>query len=70
MTARIINLRQRRKQKQRDADRRTGDANAASFGRSKAERDLTAAESDLAARRLDGHRIGTDDEAGDKSDER
>lgn len=54
--AEIINLRQARKRKARDAGRREGDAAAARSGRSKAERARTEAETALAARRLDGHR--------------
>ncbi|MEO1492864.1 MAG: DUF4169 family protein [Pseudomonadota bacterium] len=69
MTARIINLRQRRKQKQRETAGRTGDANAAAFGRTKAERETTAAEGDLATRRLEGHRIGRDQREDRRSDE-
>ncbi|MEC9435644.1 MAG: DUF4169 family protein [Pseudomonadota bacterium] len=52
----IVNLRQARKRKARDAARREGDANAAKHGRRKDDRDRDAAVTALEARRLDGHR--------------
>ncbi|GAD57732.1 MAG: phage protein D [Limimaricola cinnabarinus] len=51
-----VNLNQFRKQKARAENRARADANAAKFGRSKAEKARDAAEADAAARRLDGHR--------------
>ena len=51
-----MNLNQFRKQKARAENRARADANAAKFGRSKAEKARDAAEADAAARRLDGHR--------------
>jgi hypothetical protein len=55
--AEIINLRRARKAR----DRATAEAQAAQnrveFGRTKAERKLTAAEKTLQATRLDGHRL-------------
>ena len=51
-----VNLNQFRKQKARAENRARADANAANFGRSKAEKARDAAEADAAARRLDGHR--------------
>ena len=52
----ILNLRQARKRKARDAARREGDANAARHGRPKADRTRDAAVTALETRRLDGHR--------------
>ena len=56
MTGRVINLRQARKAKSRDEKRKAGTQNAASFGRTKAERKIEAAKSDKASRDLDAHR--------------
>ncbi|MGZ3216145.1 DUF4169 family protein [Paracoccus sp. T5] len=56
----IVNLRQARKQRDRDARRATADANAARHGETKALRQLREAEADLASRRLDGHRAAPD----------
>ena len=53
--AEIVNLRSARKAKTRDAARKQGDANAAKFGRTKADKDLAAAKAEKAARDLDGH---------------
>lgn len=52
----IINLRAARKAAARDAARKQGDANAAKFGRSKAERQAEAAENQQYQRHLDNHR--------------
>lgn len=53
--AEIINLRQVRKQKARAEAERVAEQNRISFGRTKAERSLTEAERDKAARHIDGH---------------
>ena len=60
--AEIINLRQVRKTRQRDAAARTAAENRAKFGQPKAERQRTAAEAERQARQLDGARReeGTD----------
>ncbi|GHF67898.1 DUF4169 family protein [Seohaeicola zhoushanensis] len=55
----VTNLNQFRKQKARAEKRAQGDANAAKFGRTKAERDLEAARKDKARRDLDGHKRET-----------
>lgn len=61
--AEIINLRRARKQRDRAAAEKQAEQNRISFGRSKAERSLTEAERDKAARTLEGHRLpGSDDE--------
>lgn len=56
MTARIVNLRTRRKQAARDEARARGDANAARHGIAKAEKTLAKARADKATRDLDAHR--------------
>lgn len=63
--AEIVNLRRARKQRARqDADKQA-EQNRISFGRTKAERSLSDAERDKAARTLDGHRLlGEDGEPG------
>ncbi|MFT4015010.1 MAG: DUF4169 family protein [Paracoccus sp. (in: a-proteobacteria)] len=60
---RVVNLRAARKSAARDAARRQGDANAAKFGRSKAEKLAEEAARARAARHLDQHR--RDDGDGD-----
>lgn len=59
----IVNLRQARKQRARDAKRQTGDANAARFGEPAHLRDLRQAEAARAAQTLEAHR--QDDPASD-----
>jgi hypothetical protein len=54
--AEVVNLRQAKKQAARKAARAAGDANAAKFGRTKAERDLQAARAEQERARLDQHR--------------
>jgi hypothetical protein len=58
----VINLRQRRKEKAREARKATAVANRARFGRSLAERLLGKAEKAKAARELDGRRLKTGDD--------
>lgn len=55
----VTNLNQFRKQKARAEKRAQGDANAAKFGRTKAERDLEPARKDKERRDLDGHKRET-----------
>ncbi|MDO5632827.1 MAG: DUF4169 family protein [Paracoccus sp. (in: a-proteobacteria)] len=57
----VINLRQARKSRARTDARRTGDANAAKFGRSKAEIATEKANQERAAKALDGHQIDEGD---------
>lgn len=59
--AQITNLSQFRKQKARAEKRVAGDANAAKFGRSKAQRATEEAEAEKARRHLDQHRREEDD---------
>ena len=53
--AEITNLNRFRKSKARDDARRKGDANAAKFGRTRAERATEAKDATRAARHLDQH---------------
>jgi hypothetical protein len=55
--AEIINLRTRRKQMARVADRQAAAHMASRHGQSRAERDLAQARTSKAVRDLDGHRI-------------
>ena len=65
MTGEIINLKRARNGKARSAKETAAAANRVNFGRTKAERELNAAKGELAARRLDGHRLtGGDDDDG------
>lgn len=52
----IVNLRRARKDKARTAKDAEAAANRAKFGAPKAERARRAAEADLSARHLDGHK--------------
>ncbi|WP_114942963.1 DUF4169 family protein [Microvirga calopogonii] len=54
--AEIINLRQARKQKARAEKEARADENRIAFGRTKAEKNLTKAQQDLAQSRLDQHK--------------
>ena len=54
--AEVINLARVKKQAARKAARTVADGNAAKFGRTKAERDLEAAQAEKAARALNAHR--------------
>ncbi len=58
--AEVVNLRQAKKQAARKAACAEADANAAKFGRTKAEREAEAARAAKAARALDGHRRETE----------
>lgn len=53
----IVNLRRARKAKERRDAETTASVNRAAFGRSSAEKKGQCAESELEARRLDGHRL-------------
>ena len=56
MTGKIVNLNTARKQAARAQKRVQADANAAKFGRTKAQRKLEEAEADMARNKLDQHR--------------
>jgi len=62
--ARITNLNHFRKDKARAERRARADANAARFGRTRAEKERAAAEKRRLARHLDGHK-GKDIDASD-----
>jgi hypothetical protein len=61
----IVNLRRARKQRDRRTKEEAAQANRVAHGRSKAERELTAAQARLEAAKLDAHRRGreADDQA-------
>lgn len=59
----IINLRAARKSAARDAARKQGDANAAKFGRSKAQKLVEDADRNRASHVLDQHRRDEDGDA-------
>lgn len=63
--AEIVNLRGARKARDRAAKRAQGDANAAKFGRSKAERELETAREEKSRAHLDAHRREAPPEAPD-----
>lgn len=52
----VVNLRRVRKAKIRDGQAKQADANRLKFGRTKAEKTLTAAEQAIANKTLDGHK--------------
>ncbi|WP_230531013.1 DUF4169 family protein [Microvirga roseola] len=54
--AEIINLRQARKNKARADKEARAEQNRIAFGRTKAEKDQTKAEREMAGRRLDSHK--------------
>lgn len=57
----VINLRRARKTKSRaDAETKAGE-NRAAHGRSKAEKNLTKANKNVASRKLDHHKLGAPD---------
>jgi hypothetical protein len=53
----IVNLRRARKAKQRSTDEAAAAANRVAFGVAKSESRRARAETDLAARRLEAHRL-------------
>lgn len=56
----IINLKHVRKAKARDEAEKHAELNRQKFGRTKAEKQLTKAEQEQAANRLDGHKRDED----------
>lgn len=56
MTGKLVNLRQKRKQTERDIKRKAADQNAALHGRTQTEKNLQQAQAVKAARALDGHK--------------
>jgi hypothetical protein len=60
--AEIVNLRRARKAKDKRAKEAGAQANRIKFGRTKAQKELSKAKNDLAARALTAHKI---DESGD-----
>ena len=60
--AEIINLRQKRKEKGRAGKEATAQQNRLLHGRTKQEKKLSAKETEVAKRHLDGHKRETEDE--------
>jgi hypothetical protein len=56
VSAKVVNLSRARKARAQDERKRRADANAAKFGRTKAERDAEAARQEAERKRLEGHR--------------
>ncbi len=63
MTAEIVNLRKARKARERAEREARAEENRTKHGRTRAERDMLRARSDLESRRLEGHRLGREDSA-------
>lgn len=61
MTGDIVNLRQFRKQKARSEKEKLADQNRLTFGRTKAEKNLTSALNDKASRALDQGKLDKGD---------
>ncbi|POO57748.1 DUF4169 family protein [Agrobacterium rosae] len=61
MTGDVVNLRQFRKQKARDEKEKQAEQNRLTFGRTKAEKNLTSALNDKAARELDQGKLDKDE---------
>ncbi|SCX30415.1 hypothetical protein DSM25558_4959 [Agrobacterium sp. DSM 25558] len=61
MTGGVVNLRQFRKQKARDEKEKQAEQNRLTFGRTKAEKNLTSALNDKAARELDQGKLDKGD---------
>jgi hypothetical protein len=59
----IVNLRRARKARDKRAKEQAAQANRAAHGRSKAERELNAAQARLQNTKLDGHRRDRDSDA-------
>ena len=55
--AEIVNLRTARKRKAREEGAAKAEQNRILFGRTKAEKNKSKAEAELAARRLEGHKL-------------
>lgn len=65
MTGDIVNLRQFRKQKTRSEKEKQAEQNRLTFGRTKAEKNLTSALNDKASRTLDQGKLDKGDAEGD-----
>jgi hypothetical protein len=60
LSGKLINLTRARKTRTRDDKRQLADANAAKFGRTKAERVAAKAQAEKAAQHVDQHRLDGD----------
>lgn len=65
MTAKIINLKQVRKARERREDEARADANRAKFGRTRAEREAHDAERRRDEQTIEGHRLSKPDDERD-----
>ena len=65
--AEIVNLRRARKARDRASAEAKAAQNLITFGRTKAERNLTETEKTLAGRRLEGHRLSDEPDGKDKA---
>lgn len=63
MTGDVVNLRQFRKQKARSEKEKQAEQNRLTFGRTKAEKDLTTARNEKAAQKLDQGKLEKSDGA-------
>lgn len=63
--AKVVNLRQARKARERTARKAAADANAARHGRSKADKQRDAALAEIERLRLDGQRLERGDDDAD-----
>lgn len=63
----VVNLRRARKARDRASAEAQAEQNRITFGRTKAERELSKAEKTLAERRLEGHRLEGDPDSKDKA---
>lgn len=63
----IVNLRQFKKKKARDAKQKQADQNRIDFGRTKAEKDAANKTAQKSSRFLDQHRLERDADKGDAS---
>jgi|TARA_R110000850_G_scaffold8891_9_gene32726 hypothetical protein len=57
VTGKVVSLSAARKARDRDAKKVRADANAARFGRTRAEKDVEKAQADKAQRHVDDHEI-------------
>lgn len=57
MTGKVVSLSAARKARDREAKKVRADANAARFGRTRAEKDVEKAQADKAQRHVDDHEI-------------
>ncbi|QDG76864.1 DUF4169 family protein [Labrenzia sp. PHM005] len=69
MSAEIVNLRQARKQKQRQDKEKTASDNRQKYGRSKAERDAARRRREALEKQVDGHLLDKAETSRDPGDD-